>query len=126
MQHRVLVVDDYPDAQQLYASALREAGFEVDVASDGEQAIARVVRDAPDAIIMDLSMPVMDGWEAIRRIRATLGGATYVLALTAHYGDRARREAYEAGCDDFVNKPLAPDVLVGIVRQALEARARRT
>jgi CheY-like chemotaxis protein len=70
---------------------------------------------------MDLQMPVVDGWEAIRRIRAlSLVRRPYILAITAHIAEGSRVDAYEAGADDFVAKPISPDMICQIIRAALK------
>lgn len=116
---RVLIVEDFEDVRTLYAQILRGAGFDVFEAADGRDAMRLAVEQRPDAIIMDLQMPEMDGWEAARQIRAHLGAAPLILAVSAHSSDESRREAYDAGCDSFIAKPLTPDVLLTIVSAAL-------
>ncbi len=119
----VLVVDDYEETQLMYAHWLDEAGFRVVTAANGAEAVLRATDGAPpDAIVMDLQMPEMDGFDATRRIREALGTRPYILALSAFASDASRREAYEAGCDDFLAKPLTPDVLVTVLRAALRDR----
>jgi two-component system alkaline phosphatase synthesis response regulator PhoP len=121
----VLVVDDYEDARTLYAEAFQAAGWEVSTAANGEDAVEIALDRHPEAIVMDLQLPVLDGWQATRRIRAALGAKPYIVAVTAHSGEFSRTEAYHAGCDDVLAKPLGPDVLVGIVATALRDRASR-
>src|SRR5436853_1384595 len=82
---RVLVVDDYPDAREMYGEYLEYSGYEVVQAANGVEALQRAVDDAPDIILMDLSLPVMDGWEATRRLKADARTASIpVVALTGH------------------------------------------
>lgn len=119
----VLVVDDYDDVRDLYVHRLEEVGFRVVSARNGAEAVALAKQRPPAAIVMDLQMPVMDGWDAIREIRALLlEERPYILAVTAHIGDGSRAQAYDAGADDFVAKPLDPAVLCTILRAALRAR----
>ena len=119
----VLVVDDNEDARDLWVHCFTDAGFEVLSAKDGTEAVAVATYRRPDAIVMDLQMAVMDGYEAAARVRAVHGpGGPYMLAVSAHAGDESRREAYEAGFDDLVTKPIAPAVLVSIVTATLRAR----
>lgn len=116
---RVLVVDDYEDTRRLYAEALREAGIEVHEAHEGELAgeLARQVQ--PDVILMDMSMPGLDGWDATRAVRAlALEVQPYIIAVTAAHGPESRRLAFEAGCDAFIAKPCSPDVVLAAVRAA--------
>jgi len=121
---RVLVAEDFVDVRSLYAEWLRDAGFEVIEAEDGLEAVARARELRPRALIMDLSMPKLDGWQAIRQIRElTLEPRPYVLAVSAHVGAYSRADAYEAGADDVVAKPIGPDVVCAIVRAALGVSA---
>jgi CheY-like chemotaxis protein len=119
----ILVVDDFEDTRVLYAEALVEAGFRVDQAATGREAIESARSQPPDAILMDLHMPNVDGWDATRAIRATNGARPYIVAVSAHFSESSKQEAFDAGCDDFVAKPVLPDLMVTIVRGALRARA---
>ena len=121
---RVLVVDDYPDAREMYGEYLEYCGFEVVEAANGVEALQRAADAKPDIILMDLSLPVMDGWEATRRLKADKRTASIpVVALTGHalagYSDGAKN----AGCDAFVTKPCLPEDLVKEIRKVLEASA---
>jgi CheY-like chemotaxis protein len=119
----VLVVDDVEDVRELWIHCFTEAGFAVEAAADGVEAVALATSTRPVAVVMDLQMPNMDGFDAARRIREILGAAPYMIGVSAHAGDGSRREAYEAGFDDLVTKPMAPNVLITIVRAALRSRA---
>jgi CheY-like chemotaxis protein len=104
---RILLVEDNPDNRDMLSRRLVRRGFELSFAADGGEAIERARSELPELILMDLSLPVIDGWEATRRIKADPATATIpVIALTAHAmaGDRAR--ALEAGCDDYDTKPV--------------------
>ena len=121
---KVLVVDDYPDAREMYRAYLEYSGFEVVEAGNGVEALQRAVETEPDIILMDLSLPVMDGWEATRRLKADQRTAGIpVVALTGHalvgISDGARR----AGCDAFVSKPCLPEDLVKEIRKVLDLQA---
>lgn len=117
----VLVVDDYEDARALYAANLEEAGFNVVEASDGAEAVHVATSQPVDAIIMDLSMPRVDGWDATRQIRAAIGERpVYIIALSALDGDASRALAFDAGCDDFIAKPFLPAGLVAVLRAHFE------
>jgi two-component system cell cycle response regulator DivK len=119
----VLLVDDYPDAREMYSEYLEYSGFEVVEASNGMEAIQRAVQDAPDIILMDLSLPVMDGWEATRRLKADHRTAGIpVVALTGHALAGISDGAKKAGCDAFVTKPCLPEDLVKEIRKVLEQR----
>lgn len=121
---RVLLVDDYPDAREMYSEYLRLSGFEVVEASNGLEALQRAALDAPDIILMDLSLPVMDGWEATRRLKADSDTAAIpVVAFTAHVVAGVSARAAAAGCDAFVTKPCLPEDLVREIRLLLGRRA---
>ena len=109
---RVLLVDDYPDAREMYTEYLQYSGFEVVEAANGMEALQRAVDAAPDIILMDLSLPVMDGWEATRRLKADARTASIpVVALTGHALAGISEGAKNAGCDAFVTKPCLPEDL---------------
>ncbi|MDB4937102.1 MAG: hypothetical protein JWP87_4074 [Labilithrix sp.] len=121
----VLIADDYADTRVLYVEHLREAGFRVVEATDGEQAVALAVSLRPDAIVMDLSMPKLDGWDATRRIRSAPGlEHTYIIALSAMDGEISRSMAFDAGCNDFIAKPFLATALVQVL--ALHFRGDRS
>jgi two-component system cell cycle response regulator DivK len=120
---RVLLVDDYPDAREMYTEYLEFSGFEVVAASNGKEALQRAVDAAPDIILMDLSLPVMDGWEATRRLKADRRTASIpVVALTGHALAGTSEGAKKAGCDAFVTKPCLPEDLVREIRKILAGR----
>jgi len=119
----VLVVDDYQDAREMYAEYLSFSGFRVEEASTGAEAIEKAFALRPDVILMDLSLPGMDGWTATRRLKnddRTKG--IPVVALTGHALAGASEGARQAGCDAFVTKPCLPDELVVEVRRMLHRR----
>jgi two-component system, cell cycle response regulator DivK len=119
---RVLLVDDYPDAREMYAEYLEYSGFEVIAAENGIEALQRAIDAPPDIILMDLSLPVMDGWEATRRLKADKRTASIpVVALTGHALAGISEGAKKAGCDAFVTKPCLPEDLVKEIRRILEA-----
>jgi CheY-like chemotaxis protein len=121
---RVLLVDDYPDAREMYAEYLEFSGFEVVEAENGMEALQRAVETSPDIILMDLSLPVMDGWEATRRLKADKRTAPIpVVALTGHALAGISEGAKKAGCDAFVTKPCLPEDLVKEIRKILESSA---
>lgn len=118
---RVMVVDDYPDAREMYSEYLEYCGFEVVQAANGMEALQRAVEAQPDIILMDLSLPVMDGWEATRRLKAERRTARIpVVALTGHALAGISEGAKKAGCDAFVTKPCLPEDLVKEIRRVLE------
>jgi two-component system cell cycle response regulator DivK len=120
-QPLVLLAEDFEDARELYRDYLQFSGFDVETANNGREAITRAVELQPDLILMDASMPVLDGWQATRELKANpITRHIPILALTAHAFDDARREARAVGCDGFVTKPCLPDDLVTKVRAALD------
>jgi CheY-like chemotaxis protein len=120
-QPLILLAEDFEDARELYRDYLEFSGFRVQTANNGREAIERALALQPDIILMDASMPVLDGWEATRRLKADPKTRHIpILALTAHAFDDARREAKEVGCDGFVTKPCLPDDLVTRVRAVLD------
>jgi two-component system cell cycle response regulator DivK len=113
----VLIVDDYEDTRMLYVEHLQDAGFRVIEAGDGEEAVALALSHRPDAIIMDLSMPKLDGWDATRKIRSDPHMAeTYIIALSAMDGEISRSMAFDAGCNDFIAKPFLATALVQVLQ----------
>lgn len=119
----VLVVDDFEDNRAMYAEYLSYSGYEVQQACDGEQAVRMAREFLPDVVVMDLSLPVLDGWEATRRLKADARTrAIPVIALTGHALAGHSRGAREAGCDAFLAKPCLPDKLVEKVRELLHQK----
>jgi len=117
---RVLLVDDYPDAREMYTEYLEFSGFEVVEAGNGMEALQRAAETAPDIILMDLSLPVMDGWEATRRLKADDSTKDIpVLAVTGHALSGVSNDAKKAGCDGFITKPCLPEDLVTEIRKVL-------
>ena len=117
----VLLVDDYRDAREMYSEFLQYSGFDVVEAANGMEALERASNAHPDVILMDLSLPVMDGWEATRRLKADPRTAGIpVVALTGHALAGISEGAKKAGCDAFVTKPCLPEDLVREIRTVLE------
>jgi CheY-like chemotaxis protein len=104
----------------MYAEHLTLSGFDVLEAGNGADAIADTTAHSPDVVLMDLSLPVMDGWEATRRLKSdTRTSHIPVVALTAHDGSGELERATRAGCDWFVPKPCPPDALIAEIRRVL-------
>lgn len=117
---RILYVEDNEDNIYVIKNRLGRAGYTVLVATDGEQGVNMAAAERPDLILMDLRLPVLDGWEATRRIKAqpeTRG--IPIIALTAHAMTGDREKALEAGCDDFDTKPVELPRLLEKVRALL-------
>jgi CheY-like chemotaxis protein len=122
----ILVVDDYQDAREMYAEYLQFSGFRVAEAKNGNEAIEKAFELRPDLILMDLSLPGMDGWEATRLLKSDERTRHIpVVALTGHALAGASEGARKAGCDSFVTKPCLPDDLVVEVRRMLNAVQRQ-
>jgi two-component system cell cycle response regulator DivK len=122
----VLLAEDFEDARELYRDYLEFSGFTVQTAVNGREAIEQAIALQPDVILMDASMPVLDGWQATRELKTNPATQHIpVLALTAHAFDDARQQAKAVGCDGFVTKPCLPDDLVERVRATLERRKRK-
>jgi CheY-like chemotaxis protein len=114
----ILIVDDFDDNRSMYVEYLESHGFRVAEAADGAEAIARTVELLPSVVVMDLSLPVLDGWEATRRLKADPRTKHIrVIALTGHAEAVHAKKARAAGCDDFVAKPCLPEQLLGKVRE---------
>jgi two-component system response regulator MprA len=115
---RLLVVDDDPSVREALVLLLNLNGFEVDVACDGREAIRTLARASPDAVILDVLMPGLDGIEVCRRMRA-VGDRTPVLMLTARTELEERVAGLEAGADDYLAKPFAREELIARLRALL-------
>ncbi len=116
----MLVVEDAEDARFFMRLALEQVGYVVFEAEDGEKAVAVALRERPDIILMDLSLPVMDGFAATQQIRASEGlEEVTVIAVTAHQGTDFRKDAREAGFDAYVTKPIDIDSLAELMRGLL-------
>lgn len=119
----VLIVEDQADLRQLYAQQLASCGFDVIEAANGADAIVSTSAQFPDVVLMDLSLPIVDGWEATKRLKMDERTAHIpVVALTAHDGSGELQRATRAGCDWFVPKPCPPDALITELRRVLAAR----
>ena len=116
----VVLVEDQPELRRLYAEQLTISGFDVIEAGDGADAITHTTTLGPDVVLMDLSLPGIDGWEATTRLKNDERTAHIpVVALTAHDGAGELERATRAGCDWFVPKPCPPDALIAEVRRVL-------
>jgi CheY-like chemotaxis protein len=123
---KILYVEDNDDNVYVLRRRLTRAGFDVIVARDGSEGVARACAEQPDVVLMDLSLPVVDGWEATRRIKAapqTCRIPVIALSANAMAGDRER--ALAAGCDDFDTKQLDFAQLIGKIRALVPGGATR-
>ncbi len=120
----VLIVDDFEDNRAMYAEFLRYSGFEVIEAADGLEAVEKATSSLPDLVVMDLSLPVLDGWEATRRLKGDPRTRHIpVVALTGHALEGHSQGAREAGCDGFLAKPCLPETLLATVEKMLSGAA---
>ena len=121
---KILYVEDNDDNVFMLTHRLSRKGYEVVVAGDGEQGVARANEEKPALILMDLSLPVMDGWEATRRLKAAPETqAIPIIALTAHAMMGDREKAIDAGCDDYDTKPIEFSRLIEKIEAALGKEA---
>jgi CheY-like chemotaxis protein len=119
---KILLVEDNEMNRDMLSRRLVRARYEVIVAEDGARGVAMATSDRPDLILMDMSLPVIDGWEATRRIKATPELRKIpIIALTAHAMATDRDKALEAGCDDYDTKPIELQRLLGKIETLLAA-----
>jgi two-component system, cell cycle response regulator DivK len=120
MSKCILVVEDQEDNRQILRDLLGNAGYELSEAENGEEAIAAVARRRPDLILMDIQLPIMDGYEATRRIRTNSDlKSVPIIAVTSYALAGDENKALAAGCDGYVSKPYSPRDLLAKVRAYL-------
>ncbi|MDZ4802478.1 MAG: response regulator [Bryobacteraceae bacterium] len=119
---RILLVEDNEMNRDMLSRRLERKGFEVLIAVDGEQGVRMAASDSPDLVLMDISLPVMDGYEATRRIKTESPGIP-VIALTAHAMAGDRERTMEAGCDDYDTKPINLPRLLEKIELHLKSKA---
>jgi CheY-like chemotaxis protein len=119
---KILYVEDNDDNIFMLKRRLTRSGFTVVIATDGAQGVAMAASERPDLVLMDLSLPVLDGWEATRRIKTASETRNIpVIALTAHAMSGDEEKARAAGCDDFDTKPVEIDRLLAKIRALVPA-----
>lgn len=119
---RVLLVEDNEMNRDMLSRRLTRRGFEVIFAVNGQQGVELARSERPDIILMDMSLPVLDGWEATRLVKAdNVTRSVPVIGLTAHAMSGDRERAIEAGCDDYDTKPVELDRLIGKIQRLLSA-----
>jgi CheY-like chemotaxis protein len=119
-QRTVLLVEDNPHNRKIFSGMLTFHGFRVVEAETGDKALERVAAEPPDLILMDLSIPGIDGWECTRRLKSDAKTRPIpIIALTAHAMRGDEERAREAGCDGYLSKPVSPKKVVEEVRQYL-------
>jgi two-component system cell cycle response regulator DivK len=115
---RILVVEDQEDNRRILRDLLTSAGYEIIQAENGEEALAAAARERPDLILMDIQLPVLDGYEATRRIKADPAlRAIPVIAVTSYALSGDENKARAAGCDAYVTKPFSPRALLAKIRE---------
>jgi CheY-like chemotaxis protein len=120
---KILVVEDNETNQKIIVRRLQKRGYDVVIASDGQEGVDQGRSQAPDLILMDMSLPIIDGWEATRQLKAAAETQGIpIIALTAHAMVGDREKALAAGCDDYDVKPIELERLLGKI-EALLARA---
>jgi two-component system cell cycle response regulator DivK len=120
MTKRILVVEDQPDNRQIIRDMLAPTEYEITEAEDGQQALEAIAKQRPDLILMDIQLPIMDGYEATRRIKGDASlCAIPIIAVTSYALSGEEKKARAAGCDDYVPKPFSPRQLLAKIRQYL-------
>ena len=122
--HTILLVEDNEMNRDMLSRRLERKGYQVVLAVDGQAGVDMAASEAPDLVLMDMSLPVLDGWEATRRLKAAPAtGHIPVIALTAHAMSGDRERALEAGCDDYDTKPIELPRLLGKIEALLGGAA---
>jgi len=104
---KILIVDDNQDSRELTVKVLKNRGYQIIEASDGEEALEKALAEKPDLILMDISIPKINGYEVTRRLKSQADfKATPIIALTAHAMKGDKEKALEAGCDGYISKPI--------------------
>jgi two-component system, cell cycle response regulator DivK len=120
MTKRILVVEDQEDNRQILRDLLANAGFEMIEAEDGQQALTQAAKHKPDLILMDIQLPLLDGYEATRRIKADPAlNAIPIIVVTSYALSGDEDKAHAAGCDAYVAKPFSPRALLAKIREYL-------
>ena len=122
---KILIVEDNPENWDMLSRRLKRRGFEVVIAEDGILGVAMARSEAPDLILMDMNLPVLDGWEATKRIRATPEMKSIpIIALTAHGMPTDKAHSLEVGCDDHHTKPVDLTALLAQIESLLAGRRK--
>ncbi|MCK8824034.1 response regulator [Fuchsiella alkaliacetigena] len=117
---KILLVEDNEMNRDMLSRRLKRKGFEVEVAINGSEGVAKTLEEEPDLVLMDMSLPVMDGWEATKQIKADLGTKEIpIIALTAHAMSGDRQKCLDAGCDEFETKPVQMNKLLTKIESLL-------
>jgi two-component system cell cycle response regulator DivK len=120
MSKRILVVEDQPDSRQIIRDMVAGTNYEITEAQNGEEALAAIAKQRPDLILMDIQLPIMDGYTATRLIKTDPALQSIpIIAVTSYALAVEEKKAREAGCDDYVPKPFSPRQLLAKIRQYL-------
>lgn len=123
LRKKILIVDDNEDSRDLVAKVLKQFGYQIVQAVDGEEALVKVFSEKPDLILMDRSLPKMDGFEVARRLKSDESTQKIpIVALTAHAMRGDREKALAAGCEGYIPKPINVRTLAEQIRSYLEGR----
>ena len=118
MSKRILVVEDQPDSRQIIRDMVAGTDYEITEAENGEEALAAIAKQRPDLILMDIQLPIMDGYTATRLIKTDPALRSIpIIAVTSYALAVEERKARAAGCDDYVTKPFSPRQLLAKIRQ---------
>ena len=118
---KILYVEDNPDNIYMLTRRLKKKGFDIILAEDGKQGVEMALSESPDLILMDLNLPIMDGWEATKNIKADEKGKDIpIIALSAHAMEEHKKSAIDAGCDDYDTKPVDLKRLLSKISQFIE------
>src|SRR5436190_13936237 len=120
MSKRILMVEDQPDNRQIIRDMLAPADYEITEAENGEEALAAIAKQRPDLILMNIQLPIMDGYAETRQIKADLALRSIpIIAVTSYALGGEEKKVRAAGCDDYVPKPFSPRQLLAKIRQYL-------
>ncbi|MBI2889969.1 MAG: response regulator [Nitrospirae bacterium] len=122
---KVLIVEDNPDTREIWSTIFTVSGYEVVLAENGLEGVEAAQAQHPDVIVMDYSLPLLDGWQATRRIRSQPAlRMVPIIGVTAHGRVADRQSALEAGCNDYLTKPCEPRDILAAVARALGSAER--
>lgn len=121
---KVLIVEDDPDIIEVISTIFNYSGISFFAADNGKDAISKAKKEKPHIILMDLALPIMDGWEATRQIKSHKDTKDIpVIAITAHFEEKERASAMAAGCDGFITKPFTPYFIIEKIKEVLKKKS---
>jgi two-component system cell cycle response regulator DivK len=123
LSKKILVVDDNQDSRELVVKVLKNRGYQMIEAADGEDALEKAAAENPDLILMDISIPKINGYEVTRRLKSQVNFKnTPIIALTAHAMKGDREKALEAGCDGYISKPINIHEIPDLIKSYLQGK----